>query len=120
MNNEEQEFNFDEYYTYHRGEYRKSKTFKLTLFNLRKYFLAHNTFFILFKIFVGLIFFGLPIFLFKQLINSNNNMEMTPQTSSSYHVAGLPLIIAIVLFLIYVVIATVIKSLLLCQNRLYS
>ena len=53
MNNEDMNFNFDDYYTYDRGEYRKTKTLKLTLFNLRKYFLVHNTLFILFKIFLA-------------------------------------------------------------------
>ena len=117
MNNEDMNFNFDDYYTYHRGEYRKTKTLKLTLFNLRKYFLVHNTLFILFKIFLGFLFLGLPIFVFKKILNSNNVIDNI-QTHSSYHFAGLPLIISVLVFLCYVVIVTIIKSVMLCQTRL--
>ncbi len=117
MNNEDIDFNFDDYYTYHRGEYRKSKTFKLTLFNLRKYFLVHNTLFIFLKIFLGVLFLGLPIFLFKKILNSNNLIDNS-QINSSYYLAGLPMIISVLIFLSYVVVVIILKSIMLCQTRL--
>lgn len=119
MNNEDIMLQLDEYYVYNRGESRKPKTCKLSLFNMRKYFLVHNTLFIMLKIFIGFIFFGLPIYLFKKIINSNNIFHENIQNNTSYSYAGLPLIISVAVFLLYVVIVTISKVQMLCQNRLY-
>ena len=94
---------------------RNRKSMKLKFFQIRKYFVYHNTKFILFKILIGLLIFALPIFLFKQIINSKNTMT---SEVSSYVSAAMPLVASIIIFLTFLLCLIVIKCLMLCRNRL--
>jgi predicted permease len=107
-------FHLDEYnQSYHRE--KKKKNFKHKLLAIRKYFVEHNTIYILVKILIGLILFGLPIFIFKKIINKNNSSDVE---TSNYKSASIPLIMAIVIFIIYVLGLIAIKCFQLCKNRL--
>jgi hypothetical protein len=106
-----EEYNSNYYYAMNK------KTIKHSLFEIRKYFLENNTTYILLKILIGLILFGIPIFIFKKIINLNNTENS--KTLTNYSSAAIPLIISITIFVIYVLALIIMKVCFLCKNRLY-
>jgi hypothetical protein len=107
-------FDIDINNAYYTARYNR-KNMKQKLFQIRKYFLFHNSYYILCKILIGLLLFALPIYLFKQIINSQNTMT---NEASNYVSASFPLIAGIIIFLGIIISLFVMKSLMLCKNRL--
>ncbi len=70
-----------------------------SLYKLREFFLLYNLFFIFFKIFIGVIFLIVPIFLFNRILTHLNNYPN--EQSSDYYLAFIPLIVSISLVILY-------------------
>lgn len=92
------------------------RSFKYKLFEIRKFFLYHNTLFIFIKIFLGMLVFGLPIFLFKKNAKSNNSDEYNQ--ISNYSSSAAPLFCSILGFMLYIAVLIVIKFSHICKNKL--
>jgi hypothetical protein len=107
-------FDLDVNNAYHLARYNR-KTMKQKLFQIRKFFLFHNSYYIICKILIGLLLFALPIYLFKQIINGQNTMT---NEASNYVSASFPLIAGIIIFMVFIISLFVMKTLMLCKNRL--
>jgi len=107
----------DNYKYYYAENYPQEapKNFKYRLFHIRKYFALNTTKYILLKILIGLIFFGVPIYFFKLIINYNNSLEVEV---SNYRHAAIPLICSIALLILYVVMLIMMKCVLFFKNHL--
>jgi len=85
------------------------------LYKLRRYFALNNTKFIIIKILIGLIFFGIPIICFKLILNSKNNFE---NEYTFYTWATLPLYLSVFLTLLGLIVSIVHKIMSIFKNRL--
>jgi H+/Cl- antiporter ClcA len=112
-------FNKHQYHDYYSSRYNNKniKSFKHFLYEFRKYFFDHNTIYIFIKIFIGFIFFGLPIFLFKQILSNSNQIEKDKEYSN-YFSAIFPLLIAVGFLLLLVSFMMGYKCIYLIKNSL--
>lgn len=108
------EANYSKYH--HQNKKSNSKN---SIFMLRTYFLNNNTIYVFLKIFLGFLLFGLPVYFFKQIINLNNTKvnDLNYSSTTNYSTAAVPLIISISIFVFYIVVLLILKSLNLCTNR---
>ena len=94
---------------------KNKNKFKFILFQIRKYFYDNITIYITIKILFGLLLLGIPLFIFKQIINKNNNKYIN---NSNYTEAVLPIIISNIICIFIILFLIIIKLFYLFKNKL--